>query len=270
MATTANAKPSPLNISNNGSTDSNSVTFRAKPEVIPEHSHTHSAISANESEKTFLIANGSIPRSPLAAAPRSLSAPSGGGVPINGIIENSIPDPAPGASSAVEINRPGRVVAVEEDEEDFIPGPPEESKEPEGQRKPISFKNLFGKGNKSPGRRLSASQNNKGIASSKGSTDRLNFSDRLTKSQQKKYQEKHGTDCPANHSHCQHHLIHALPDPSLRLITPDEINDGKSDELDLSLTEHRIKGNGILASRADLDLAVSFLHYEISGDEFSS
>lgn len=256
MATTANSKPSPLNISNNGSTDSNSVTFRAKPELIPEHSHSHSVISVNESEKTFLMTNSSVPRSPFAGAPRSASAPNGGGVPINGIMKkNVIPAPALGVSSAFESNRP-RVVAVEEDEEDdFIPGPPEESKEPEGHRKPISFKSLFGKGNKSPGRRLSASQNTNGIASSKGSADRLNFSDRLTKSQQKKYQEKHAAECPANHSHRQHHLIHALPDPSLRLIAPDEINDGKSDELDLSLTEHRIKGNGILASRADLDLA---------------
>lgn len=121
-------------------------------------------------------------------------------------------------ANGIPIRRP-RVVAVEEeeeeDEEDIIPGPKPEEK------KKSTFSKIFPKSSISGGGWLGSSQHSGGV---------INTSSGSSKNQRK---EQHLLNIGASN------------------------NGGVSfpQELDLSNTEHRlVKGNGILASRADLDI----------------
>lgn len=147
------------------------VTLRAKNKgtVLPESLKNGDVMDV--SEATVEVTNGTAPSAPAFVPPRP---------------------------------RPFAVVAVEEDDEDIIPGPPSSNSNNIG--KASSFSKLFGN------------------SSGKSSPIKSNSSSRK--------EQARPVDPSASRSR---HV--------------------RSEEMDISLTEHHIKGNGILASRADLDVA---------------
>ena len=117
-------------------------------------------------------------------------------------VTNGTATPSSPSDSGPPRQRPYAVVAVEEDDEDIIPGPPTPSSP-----KPTSFSKIFG-----------------------------NSSGKST------------TMSPSKHTVTIREQARP-PDRSTSLSAR------SAQELDISLTEHNVKGNGILASRADLSVA---------------
>lgn len=124
------------------------------------------------------------------------------------------------------------VVAVEEDDDlplgdDVIPGPPSDKiLKPAKENMITKILKMNSKPNNNGGRLSMSNSNGTGTGSNRLSTSFGN-ADRMP------------TSNSQDSAHCD------LGDSSPR----------EDDELNLSLTEHRIKGNGILASRADLSLS---------------
>ncbi|CAB9501296.1 Mitogen-activated protein kinase HOG1 (Fragment) [Seminavis robusta] len=146
------------------------------------------------------------------------------------------------------------VVAVEEDDEDIIPGPPlpfsnqPPPESPSNSRRTSALTKLFGGGGKGG----SSSNTTYRLSSSSSGKQQLAL--------MKQEQSLHNNNNNNNHHHGVHRRVQSLQlpipapanSPNTRSLNFETQQQG---ELDISLTEHRVKGNGILASRADLNLA---------------